>query len=163
MKAAELLQLYKDGKRDFRYVYLRGQNFTGQDLSGADFSEADIRSANFSNATLIGTNFSLTQAGTLNLWKTLLIILTHLSLGTFAAFTSTSAASFVNFLIEPTYSDSVFHGFIGVLSIITFCMIALSRGTLVAFGFGTFIFTMAFSRATPVLSIAATAIPFNVL
>ncbi|MEM9008535.1 MAG: pentapeptide repeat-containing protein [Cyanobacteria bacterium P01_F01_bin.86] len=63
MKSAELLRLYKAGKRDFRGKSLRGQNFKSKDLSGADFRGADIRSTNFTKADLTGANFSQTKAG----------------------------------------------------------------------------------------------------
>ena len=58
MKASQVLQEYKQGRRDFKGVSLRGQSFVKQDLSGADFSKADIRGANFSHADIRGANFS---------------------------------------------------------------------------------------------------------
>ncbi len=39
MKASEVLQLYAEGRQDFRGENLRCLSFEGKDLSGADFSE----------------------------------------------------------------------------------------------------------------------------
>lgn len=63
MKAIDVLQRYRDGRRDFRGENLQGQSFQNQNLSGADFSEADLRGTNFSGATLHGSRFCKIHAG----------------------------------------------------------------------------------------------------
>jgi uncharacterized protein YjbI with pentapeptide repeats len=63
MKAAEVIQEYKNRRRDFQGESLRGCNFKNQDLSGADFSGCDIRGANFSGANLTEAKFEKAKAG----------------------------------------------------------------------------------------------------
>ena len=81
MKAAELLQLYEAGRRDFRGENLRGQSLKGKDLSGADFTGADLRSANFTNTKLTKANFTQAKAGLQRRWVTGLLILSFLLSG----------------------------------------------------------------------------------
>lgn len=73
MKAKKLLQLYAEGRRDFRGENLRGQSFRRQNLSGADFSGADIRSADFTNAYLVGAKFVGAKAGLQKRWIIILL------------------------------------------------------------------------------------------
>jgi hypothetical protein len=65
MRARELLELYKQGTRDFRNQNLKGKSFAGQDLSGVNLSGADIRGADFSQAILQNANFTGVKAGIL--------------------------------------------------------------------------------------------------
>ena len=81
MKASQVLEEYKKGKRDFKGVSLRGQSFVKQDLSGADFSETDIRGANFSRANLTGTNFQEATAGLQRRWLVVRWVLAFLMSG----------------------------------------------------------------------------------
>ncbi|MGL5083478.1 MAG: pentapeptide repeat-containing protein [Microcoleaceae cyanobacterium] len=74
MKSHQVLQLYANGRRDFRGQILRGQSFRGKDLSGADFSYAEIQGANFGGAILKGTHFKGTKAGLQNRWIGILFV-----------------------------------------------------------------------------------------
>ncbi|NEP90669.1 MAG: hypothetical protein F6K18_29770 [Okeania sp. SIO2C2] len=80
MKAREILQQYKEGRRDFPGVNLRGLSFKGKkgekrkDLSGANFSGADIRGTNFREAILQGTNFQGAKGGLQKRWVVVLLI-----------------------------------------------------------------------------------------
>ena len=80
MKAAAVIEQYKNGRRDFRGESLRGGNFRGADLTGADFSGCDIRGANFSRANLTGTKFAGVTGVTAGLPKRWLLILLGLAL-----------------------------------------------------------------------------------
>ncbi|MEM9090459.1 MAG: pentapeptide repeat-containing protein [Cyanobacteria bacterium P01_F01_bin.53] len=103
MKAAEVLRLYEAGRRDFRRVSLRGQNFTGKDLSGANFSGTDIRSTNFTNANLTGANFTQAKAGLQKRWAFSLVIVSLL-LSIFSGFLST----FPGFFVSLTLAFDIF-------------------------------------------------------
>jgi uncharacterized protein YjbI with pentapeptide repeats len=69
MKAVEVIEQYKNGRRDFRGESLRGCNFKNQELSGADFSGCDIRGANFSRANLTGVKFEKGASQLCNKYK----------------------------------------------------------------------------------------------
>jgi GUN4-like/Pentapeptide repeats (9 copies) len=58
MKAQELRELYKTGKRDFSNENLQGENFTYDDLSDADFRGANLQNVNFSSAKLHRVKFN---------------------------------------------------------------------------------------------------------
>jgi Pentapeptide repeats (8 copies) len=64
MKALELIDLYRQGRRNFSRENLRGENFDCRQLSDINLSHADIRGASFVNANLTGANFTYVQAGT---------------------------------------------------------------------------------------------------
>ncbi|MGB3509448.1 MAG: pentapeptide repeat-containing protein [Microcoleaceae cyanobacterium] len=73
MRAREILQEYKKGRRNFQGVSLRGLSFKGKDVSGADFSRADIRGTNFRGANLRGAKFQGATAGLQKRWVGLLL------------------------------------------------------------------------------------------
>lgn len=72
MRAAEVLNRYAQGERNFQGVDLRNQNFRNQDLSNANFCGADLRGTNFSHSTLINTDFSNARCGLPQYWLGLL-------------------------------------------------------------------------------------------
>ncbi|MCA2658409.1 MAG: pentapeptide repeat-containing protein [Microcystis sp. M049S2] len=80
MKAAAVIEQYKNGRRDFRGESLRGGNFRGADLAGADFSGCDIRGTNFSRANLTGTKFAGAKAGLPKRWVVILLFVILLSI-----------------------------------------------------------------------------------
>ncbi|MBI4015450.1 MAG: pentapeptide repeat-containing protein [Candidatus Aenigmarchaeota archaeon] len=58
MKTAdEVIELYKLGRRDFRFVAVVTSNFNGADLTGADFSHSTIFLCNFNNCNLSSCKF----------------------------------------------------------------------------------------------------------
>jgi uncharacterized protein YjbI with pentapeptide repeats len=59
--AADLLQAYAAGQRNFEYVILIGVSLAQADLKGADFSYADFSDANLSQANLRGADLSYTN------------------------------------------------------------------------------------------------------
>ncbi len=72
MKGHQVLQLYTQGRRDFRGQNLRYQSFQGQNLSGADFSYADLQGTNFQGATLHQVKFRGAKAGLPKTWVIIL-------------------------------------------------------------------------------------------
>lgn len=74
MRTGELLELYKQGTRDFRHQDLRSRSFVEQDLSGADFSGSDIRGTNFTNAVLQDADFTGVRAGILSAQKVIIFV-----------------------------------------------------------------------------------------
>jgi hypothetical protein len=141
MRARELLELYKQGSRDFRNQNLRGRSFAGQDLSGANLSGADIRGADFTQANLQNTNFTGVKAGILPEKKLLIFlasVVASLMLG--------GLAGWVDAFVELEFHNS--DGFGGIapsisskwvvlLILLVFGFVAQRFGMLAGFSFFT--------------------------
>lgn len=65
--AADLLQAYAAGQRNFEYVILADTDLMGADLKGCDFSYADFSGANLSQANLRGADLSYANLSEANL------------------------------------------------------------------------------------------------
>ena len=57
----QLLAAYAEGRRDFRFLILRGANLSGASLRYANFKDADLENANLRGANLNGCNFDNTK------------------------------------------------------------------------------------------------------
>ncbi|NJR39136.1 MAG: pentapeptide repeat-containing protein [Leptolyngbyaceae cyanobacterium CSU_1_4] len=128
MRTAELLELYKQGNRDFRNQDLRGKSFVGQDLSGVNLSGSDLRGTDFTNAILQNVNFTGVRAGLLPAQKiTILVasVLASLLLG--------GLAGWVDALVELEFHNS--DGFGGIAPSISAKWIVLI--ILLVFGYVT--------------------------
>ncbi|NEQ52015.1 MAG: pentapeptide repeat-containing protein [Leptolyngbya sp. SIO3F4] len=127
MKAAEVLQLYKEGRRDFKGVSLRGQNFKGKDLSGADFSGADIRSANFTNANLTGANFSGAKAGLQKRWAVGLAVVSLL-LAVLSGSLLAYVGVFVSLIFDSDDPKNQIMGWVTLAVVVVFLLVLRRKG-----------------------------------
>ncbi|MGK7880900.1 MAG: pentapeptide repeat-containing protein [Crocosphaera sp.] len=104
MKASEIIKQYKNGRRDFQGLNLRGANFAGQNLSGADFSHCDIRGTNFKSANLIYTGFIGVQAGLQKRW-----LIIHFLYVLLLMFVSGSFVGLIGYLISLILNPNFEH------------------------------------------------------
>ncbi|WP_353931592.1 pentapeptide repeat-containing protein [Okeanomitos corallinicola TIOX110] len=65
--AANIIEEYAAGKRDFEKAELGNANLQGVDLKGSDFSYADLSTANLSRANLRGCDLSFADLSQANL------------------------------------------------------------------------------------------------
>lgn len=139
-------------QENFSQKNLRGRSFKGQDLSQADFSSADIRGANFTNALLIGANFSNAKAGLKLSWAIglvlgimLLAVLAGVMLGYGGGF-----PAFITGLLTHTKQPKAIWTVtgIGLMILITFCVVILQRGIGAILG----IFAITIATATGMLA-----------
>jgi uncharacterized protein YjbI with pentapeptide repeats len=131
MKAVEVIEQYKSGRRDFRSQSLRGCNFKNQDLSGADFSGCDIRGANFSRANLTEVKFEKAKAG-LRKRSVVISLMVAILLISLAIFVLSWYAYLVQIIPTPQYSRLGLLSVIASLSVIPlpFCVFAWRQNIL---------------------------------
>ncbi|GBL14823.1 serine/threonine-protein kinase B [Microcystis aeruginosa NIES-1211] len=133
MKAAAVIEQYKNGRRDFRGESLRGGNFRGADLTGADFSGCDIRGANFSRANLTGVKFTWAKAGLQKRWLVILLGLA-LVLTVVSSFFSAFVGYMVSLIFAPTNRETQLIGWSSLIFLISTFHIAWRKNILTVAG-----------------------------
>ncbi|NCR90181.1 MAG: pentapeptide repeat-containing protein [Microcystis aeruginosa G11-01] len=129
MKAAAVIEQYKNGRRDFRGESLRGGNFRGTDLAEADFSGCDIRGANFSRANLTGVKFAGAKAGLPKRWVVILLGLA-LVLIVISSFFSLVAAYLVSLIFDSSSTQNQVAGWSILIFLICFCAVTWLKNIL---------------------------------
>lgn len=129
MKAAAVIEQYKNGRRDFRGESLRGGNFRSADLAGADFSGCDIRGTNFSRANLTGVKFAGAKAGLPKRWLVILLGLA-LVLILFSSYFSAMAGYLVGLIFDSPSTENQVTGWSTLIFIILFCLISWRKNIL---------------------------------
>ncbi|WOB69341.1 pentapeptide repeat-containing protein [Microcystis aeruginosa] len=129
MKAAAVIEQYKNGRRDFRGESLRDGNFRGADLAGADFSGCDIRGANFSRANLTGVKFAGAKAGLPKRWLVILLGLA-LVLIVVSSFFSSAAAYLVGLIFDSSSTENQVAGWSILILLICFCAVTWRKNIL---------------------------------
>lgn len=127
MKAAEVLQRYANGERNFRGANLRGQNFRGQDLSGADFRGADIRGASFTFSILKNTQFQYARGG-LGSYSTLYLIIVAALLSVLSGFCSALLSAQIHSVLAQKV-DRQFFGLFALSLLMTHLLVSIYQGT----------------------------------
>jgi len=133
MKAAAVIEQYKNGRRDFRGESLRGGNFRSADLAGADFSGCDIRGANFSRANLTGPKFAGAKAGLPKRWLVILLGLA-LVLILFSSYFSTMAGYLVGLIFDSSSTQNQVAGWSILIFLICFCAVTWRKNILAGVG-----------------------------
>ena len=128
MKAAELLERYQTGQRDFSGNNLRGQDFQGQNLSGAIFANTDIRGTNFAYANLTATTFTQAQAGLQKRWVVILGI-TLLLVSAISGVISACLGFFSTSVLDTHVPDIQPIGVFVLVSIAVFVFALIRQGT----------------------------------
>ena len=146
MKAAAVIEQYKNGRRDFRGESLRGGNFRGADLAGADFSGCDIRGANFSRANLTGVKFAGAKAGLPKRWLVILLGLA-LVLIVVSSFFSLVAAFMTSLIFDSSSTQNQVIGWSILILLICFCAVTWRKNILAGVGAFAFAFALALAGA----------------
>lgn len=151
MKTQELLDLYRQGERNFRRQDLSGVSFKGQNLANADFSGADLRGANFTSAILQNAKFSDAQVGLRRQDKILLLgllLLLAALLGTAAGFVGT----LLNLELRDATSgfEETIAGWAMLLLLLGFAVLAVLEGITTGFS----VFPLAFMAAVALITLA---------
>ncbi len=133
MKAAAVIEQYKNGRRDFRGESLRGGNFRGADLAGADFSGCDIRGTNFSRANLTGVKFAGAKAGLPKRWL-LFLLEFALVLIVISSFFSALTAYLVGPIFDSSSTQYQVAGWSILILLICFCAVTWRKNILAGAG-----------------------------
>ena len=129
MKAAAVIEQYKNGRRDFRGESLRGGNFRSADFAGADFSGCDIRGANFSRANLTGVKFAGAKAGLPKRWL-LFLLEFALVLIVISSFFSALTAYLVGPIVDSSSTQYQVAGWSILILLICFCAVTWRKNIL---------------------------------
>jgi uncharacterized protein YjbI with pentapeptide repeats len=146
MKAVEVIEQYKNGRRDFQGESLRGCNFKNQDLSGADFSGCDIRGANFSRANLTEVKFEKAKAGLQKRWM-IFLLLAALLLMLISSFFSALVGFLVAYIFDSSSPANQIIGWASLIFLLFFCILTWRKNILAgAIGFAVaFVIAVAFA------------------
>ncbi|MGK7900392.1 MAG: pentapeptide repeat-containing protein [Hormoscilla sp.] len=161
MKAKKLLQLYAEGRRDFRGENLRGQSFKGKNLSGADFSGADIRGANFTNAYLLEAKFVGAKAGLQKRWAISLVLIIWLFSGIFGILSMAGGACIG--LIMSQEVENIIAGWVSLVIIVILWIIVIreKEGAYNAYTFSHLIAVIGIATQFVVILVVGIATQFN--
>jgi uncharacterized protein YjbI with pentapeptide repeats len=133
MKAAEVIEQYKNGRRDFQGESLRGCNFKNQDLSGADFSGCDLRGANFSGANLTEAKFEGAKAGLRKRWM-IFLLLVALVLIVILSFFSALIGVLVADIFDSSRRENQIAGWVSFVFPLFFCILTWRKNILAGAG-----------------------------
>jgi|694.fasta_scaffold02049_41 uncharacterized protein YjbI with pentapeptide repeats len=129
MKAAEVIEQYKNGRRDFQGESLRGCNFKNQDLSGADFSGCDLRGANFSGANLTEAKFEGAKAG-LRKRSVVILLIAALILIIISSFFSAIVGVFVAYIFDSSSQGNQIIGWVSLIFLLFFSILTWRKNIL---------------------------------
>jgi hypothetical protein len=146
MKATEVIQEYKNGRRDFQGESLRGCNFKDQDLSGADFSGCDICGANFSGANLTEVKFERAKAGLRKRWM-IFLLLVALVLIVISSFFSALVGSFAAYIFDPSSPENPITVWVSLIFLLFFCILIWRKNILAGAFAGAVAFVVAVAFA----------------
>ncbi|MEO0948405.1 MAG: pentapeptide repeat-containing protein [Cyanobacteria bacterium J06641_5] len=136
--AAEILQRYAKGDRDFQRLSLQGANFQGTNLADANFSDCELQGANFGRANLTGANFREAKAGLQKNPAIALVVVAVLLAGLFAFVAALFAAVLSFYVFDPnslaTRPERIAFGFVIAATYLTFVFVSVRGSIASAFG-----------------------------
>lgn len=136
--AAEILQRYARGDRDFQRLSLQGANFQGTNLADANFSDCDLQGANFGRANLTGANFRRATAGLQKYPAIALVAAAILVAGLFAFVAALFAAVLSFYVFDPnsiaTRPERIAYGCVIAATYLTFVLVSVRGSIAGAFG-----------------------------